>query len=128
LFYLQRRLLGDRSVDLLPALARYADWNMFAYTARPQQVALPAAVDTEADAGTPQPAIAAMTNPQGFRNSRLLNAQSMYQAIIRILVSNFGPADPRLPDYERQLALANYFFATTFDTNTDPGAATMAYN
>lgn len=133
LFYLQRRLLGDRSVDLLPALTRYADWNLFAYTARPQQIALPAAADAEeeaADTGaTGNPPTASVENLQGFRSSRLMNAQNMYQAIIRILVSNFGPGDPRLPDYEKQLALASYFFATTFDTSLNSGPAdTMAYN
>jgi len=132
LFYLERRLLGDRSVDLLPALTRYADWSMFAYSARPQQIALPEVVDPETAANAAEgtdPGIAEVTNLQGFRSNRLVNAQNMYQTIIRILISNFGPGDPRLPDFEKRLALASYFFATTFDPTSDPNATgTMAYN
>jgi len=127
LFYLQRKSLGEQSVDLLPALTRFAEWNVFAFNARPQLLALPAQQEEEVET-TEEPAITTLANLQTFRTRRLINAQNIYQAIIQILVNNFGPQDPRLVEFEKQLALTNYFFATTFDAMADLGPATAMGN
>jgi hypothetical protein len=124
LMYVQRKNLGDNSVDLLPALTRYAEWNVFAFSAR----MLPtSALAIEGD-GTDREQPSA-TTLERFRADRLLNAQNIYQTIIQIMTNNFGVADRRLLDVERQLALTNYFFATTFVmSSTDPGlSASMGY-
>lgn len=123
LFYLQRKSLGDESVDLLPALTRFAEWNVFAFNARPQLLALPVPQEEDAET-TEEPVITTLENLQNFRTRRLINAQNIYQAIIQILVNNFGSQDPRLVEFEKQLALTNYFFATTFDALADAGPAT----
>lgn len=130
MFYLQRKALGDTSVELLPALTRYAEWNVFAYNARPQLLAVPSPQsdpDTDAEA-PPVVAAASIENLEAFRYRRLMTAQSLYQAVIQILVNNYGERDPRLPEFERRLAITNYFFATTFDPSADygPGGG-MAY-
>jgi hypothetical protein len=67
---------------------------------------------------------------EGFRTRSLITAQNIYQSIIQLLLSNFGNTDPRLPDLERQLALTNYYFATTFNMASSDFApsATMAYS
>src|SRR5690606_30635004 len=67
-------------------------------------------------------------NLEDFRTRSLVNAQNIYQSIIRILMSNYGISDPRLLDIEKRLALTNYFFATSFMGTSNLASATaMAY-
>jgi len=129
LFYLQRKSLGETSVALLPALTRYAEWNVFAYNARPQLLTPPPASEDEGAGTASATAVTAIANLEGFRFRRLMLAQNLYQTVIQILVNNFGPSDPRLPEFERRLAITNYFFATTYDpsANFGPGS-TAAYS
>jgi tetratricopeptide (TPR) repeat protein len=119
LLYVQRKNHGDRAVDLLPALTRYAEWNLFAFRARLTPPP-PALVDTE---GEPPPAPKLEENSDmmlSFRIGRLINAHNVYQSLISIVTSNFGPGDSRLRTFEQQLALTNYLYITTFGLQTDP--------
>lgn len=98
LMFLQQRNLGKDNVDLLPALTRYAEWNVFAFTSEP--------AGGNRDYLTSEEAI--------FKTQRLLNAQHVYGYIIELLRKHFGPADPRLLDAEIHMALTNYLFATSY--------------
>src|SRR5690606_35875940 len=51
-----------------------------------------------------------------FRTRRLINAQSIYQSIIQILLNTHGLADPSVLDFEKQLAITNYLFATSYES------------
>lgn len=118
LMYVQRKNHGDRAVDLLPALTRYAEWNLFAFRAR--LTAPPVLLDAE---GEPLPAPTLDDNSDvmlGFRIGRLINAHNVYQSLINIIANNFGLGDARLRTFEQQLALTNYLYITTFGLQADP--------
>lgn len=124
LFYLQRKSLGDLSVDLLPALTRYAEWNVYAFNSR---VYAKSVDDGEEEYRQASPAEAGISL-ESFRTRSLVNAQNIYHSIIRILMSNYGISDPRLLDVEKRLALTNYFFATSFMGSSNlVSASSMAY-
>jgi tetratricopeptide (TPR) repeat protein len=106
LMFLQQRNLGKDNVDLLPALTRYAEWNVFAFTAEP--------LGGKRDYVSSDEAI--------FRLQRLLNAQHVYGYIIELLRKHFGPADPRLLDAEIHMAHTNYLFAASYLGRVDPYA------
>lgn len=116
LFYLKRKTYGDSSIELLPALTQYAEWNIFAFDAR---LGMNPALDygAESAAFTAQPANNSI-GEENFRTNRLVNAQNIYRTIIQILVSQYGQTDPRLLDMEKNLALTNYFFATNYNINS----------
>lgn len=116
LLYVQRRNFDERSVELLPALTRYAEWNLFAFGAR-KVPAAPAPVDASGDATGE----ASGERPEDdddmmidFRVGRLIAAHQVYQSIIAIVTNNFGVGDSRLLNFERQLALTNYLYIATF--------------
>lgn len=113
LLYIKRKEYGSTSVEMLPALSEYADWNIFAFDSRlamdpTQTYAAEASVYTEDQVNN-------AIGEEDLRTVRLLNAQNIYRTIINILLSNFGVSDRRLLDMEKKLALTNYFFATNLD-------------
>ncbi len=117
LLYLHRKNFGETSMDLLPALTRYAEWNLFAFRAP-----LVAAPSPQTGEESSEPESRPDENSkvmQEFRNSRLTNAGNVYQSVIQILTSNFGATDNRLLNLERQLALTNYLFISTFGLGTE---------
>jgi tetratricopeptide (TPR) repeat protein len=122
LLYVQRRNFGSRSVDLLPALTRYAEWNLFAFGARLVAPPPPANADEAVEASErPELDPETMIN---FRTGRLITAQQVYQSIIQIVTNNFGLGDNRLQNFERQLALTNYLYIATvgLDGEIDPSS------
>ncbi len=123
LLYVQRKNFADRSVDLLPALTRFAEWNLFAFRARLVPTATPVA-EGEAEEPAPQPEQNAdvMLN---FRTGRLITAHHVYESIINILVNNFGNGDSRLLNFERQLALTNYLYIATFGLDGELDSSAM---
>ncbi len=123
LLYVQRRNFDSRSVDLLPALTRYAEWNLFAFGAR---------VVTPPPPATTEEAIEASERPEldpetmiNFRTGRLITAQQVYQSIIQIVTNNFGLGDNRLLNFERQLALTNYLYIATVGLEGDLDPTSM---
>ena len=111
LLYVQRRNFDSRSVDLLPALTRYAEWNLFAFGARIVAPPAPATAEEALEASErPELDAEMMIN---FRTGRLIMAQQVYQSIIQIVTNNFGLGDNRLLNFERQLALTNYLYIAT---------------
>lgn len=117
LFFLKRRAYGGDSVELLPALTQYAEWNIFAFDSR---LALDPNLTYAAESGMyTDNGVSNSIGEEDFRTIRLMNAQNIYRTMIQILLNNFGVADPRLLDIERRLALTNYFFATNLDINSD---------
>lgn len=114
LFYLHRKIAGQRSIDLLPALKRYAEWNVFAFN--PGLLAI-TTVETDDEGNALSTRLQAdLRGLDEFRTRRLINAQSIYQSIIQILLSNYGLADPSVLDFEKQLAITNYLFATSYES------------
>lgn len=109
MLYVQRRNLDGRSVDLLPALTRYAEWNLFAFGARLVPSTPPATED-----GEEPPRQDVANDTIDFRTGRLITAHNVYQSLIAIVANNFGLADSRLLNFERQLALTNYLYIATF--------------
>lgn len=127
LLYVQRRNYDSRSVDLLPALTRFAEWNLFAFGAPMMAPPPPANGDEAAEASErSEPDVDAMIT---FRTDRLFTAQQAYQTLIQIVSNNFGMGDSRLLNFERQLALTNYLYIATFglEGELDPSAA-MPFN
>lgn len=110
LFYLKQKNHGHDSTALLPAMERYAEWNIFAFNA---PVASPSLTLTTGTAQSPS------VDPAMFRLERLMNAQNIYWSIAQIIVANFGLSDPRLLDAEKRIALTNYFFATAIATDAE---------
>ena len=108
LFFLSQKNYGLDSKELLPALNRFAEWNIFAFSTD--------AGFFGANSGPAEISVDEAT----FRVERLVNAQNIYWSIIEIIRNNFGSQDPRLLDAEMRLALANYLFATSFATQADP--------
>ncbi|HEY0963821.1 MAG TPA: hypothetical protein VGE69_15835 [Pseudomonadales bacterium] len=119
LLYVQRKNYENRGVDLLPALTRYAEWNLFAFGA---QLAPPMAVPAEAGAAAP---VANAADTIDFRTGRLMVAHDVYRTLIAIVANNFGVADNRLLNFERQLALTNYLYIATFGLQGDYGASAL---
>jgi tetratricopeptide (TPR) repeat protein len=117
LIYLKRKAHGNSSVELLPDLDRYAEWNIFAFDSRlSMDPTLTYAAESSFFTDNN------MNNSIGeddFRTIRLMNAQVIYHTIIKILLSNYGIHDPRVLDMEKKLALTNYFFATSMGPNSD---------
>lgn len=103
LLFLQQRNFGSDSAELLPALTRYAEWNMFAFTS--------GSIGNSANMLSSDEAI--------FKVERLLNAQHVYWYIVEILRKNFGLSDPRLLDAEMRLVLTNYLYATSYASRMD---------
>jgi tetratricopeptide (TPR) repeat protein len=117
LFFLKRRAYGGDSVELLPALTRYAEWNIFAFDSR---LAMDPTLSYAAESSIyTDNGVSNSIGAEDFRTIRLMNAQNIYRTMIQILLNNFGVDDPRLLDIERRLALTNYFFATNMDINSD---------
>lgn len=100
LFFIHRKAHGSGSPDLLPALTALAEWNIFAFNLR---------VNPASAAGAPSSGLL-----ENFLAQHLVNAQNLYQAIIRIIHEEAGADDPRLLEMEKRLALTNYFFATNY--------------
>lgn len=121
LLYVQRKNYENRGVDLLPALTRYAEWNLFAFGA---QLAPPSAPQAEEVQRVPAPA-SALADDVNFRTGRLMVAQDVYQSLIAIIANNFGIGDARLLNFERQLALTNYLYIATFGLQGEFGAGAM---
>ncbi|MDG2176708.1 MAG: hypothetical protein P8M72_11345 [Gammaproteobacteria bacterium] len=115
LIYLKRKAHGSTSVDLLPDLDRYADWNIFAFDSRlSMDPTLTYAAESSVYTSN---AVNNSIGEEDFRTIRLMNAQVIYQTIIKILLSNYGIRDPRILDVEKKLALTNYFFATSLNVS-----------
>lgn len=115
LLYVQRKNYEGSGVDLLPALTRYAEWNLFAFGADLEPVASQA-LETES-AAVEQP-----DNPTetiDFRTGRLINAHNVYQTLIAIVTKQFGSADNRVLNFERQLALTNYLYIANFGLESE---------
>ena len=125
LLYVQRRNFDSRGVDLVPALTRYAEWNLFAFGARMTAPPPPADAEEGAEAkARPADDSDVMIN---FRTGRLIIAQQVYQSLIQIVTNNFGIGDSRLLNFERQLALTNYLYIATFglEGELDPNALSL---
>jgi hypothetical protein len=122
LLYVQRRNFADRSVDLLPALTRYAEWNLFAFDARLVPT-LPTTEEAATETADKQREDDSETMID-FRVGRLIAAHQVYQSLITIVTNNFGLEDSRLLNFERQLALTNYLYIATFglEGEVDPAA------
>jgi tetratricopeptide (TPR) repeat protein len=121
MLYVQRKNHEGRSIDLLPALTRYAEWNLFAFGAR---VAPPPPVSDEEDeavAPPPAPSTSAADSID-FRAGRLMVAHDAYRSLIAIVANNFGLTDNRLLNFERQLALTNYLYIATFGLQAEYSA------
>ena len=117
LMYIKRKAYGSTSVELLPALSEYADWNIFAFDSR---LALDPTQSYAADSNIYQEdTVNNSIGEDDLRSVRLLNAQNIYRTILNIILSNYGLQDPRLLDIEKKLALTNYFFATNLDVKSD---------
>ncbi len=124
LFSLKRRNFGDTSVNILPALIDYAEWNIFAFDSR---LIMNPGLSYAADSRTfSKYRVSNSIGEEDFRLARLANAQVMYRTIIQILLRNYGFNDPRIVEMEKNLALTNYFFATnlgvtmnTFGSNSN---------
>lgn len=116
LFYLQQKNFGTGSAELLPALNSFAQWNIFAFSA-PSNYSL--ATDNITAANNSNDVVIRTADEAGFRIDRLINAQNIYWSIIQIVLKNFGPQDSRLPDFEKRLALTNYYFATSVAAQMD---------
>lgn len=123
LLYVQRKNFGDTSVDLLPALTRFAEWNLFAFRARLVVKTPSEAESASLENQAPTQSESNSDQMVDFRTNRLINAHNVYESIIHIVSSNFGAADSRLLAFERQLALTNYLFITTFGLDSDLGAS-----
>jgi tetratricopeptide (TPR) repeat protein len=131
LLYVQRKNHGDRAVELLPALTRYAEWNLFAFRARLVAMPPPSANAEDGDdlPPAPQPQLDENSDVmQQFRTGRLISAHNVYQSLINIVANNFGIGDSRVMDFERQLALTNYLFITTFGLDSELGTTLMPLN
>lgn len=124
LLYVQRKNHGDGSVDLLPALTRYAEWNLFAFRAR-LVPSIPPDASPDESTDLSNQADANSERMLEFRTNRLINAHFVYQSIISILTNNFGNADSRLLNFERQLALTNYLFITNFGIDNEVSATSL---
>jgi hypothetical protein len=113
LFYLKRKAFGDGSVELIPALNRYAEWNIYVFDSR---LASNPTLDLTSLPGN------SLNNSiikEDFRNTRLVNAQFIYRTIRDILLNNFDGLDSRLLEVEKKLALTNYFFATNLGMSSN---------
>jgi len=117
LFYLKRKAFGDGSVELIPALNRYAEWNIYAFDSR--LASNPTLDLTSASNTLPGNVLNNSIIKEEFRNTRLVNAQFIYRTIRDILLNNFGSMDSRLLEVEKKLALTNYFFATNLDMSSN---------
>jgi tetratricopeptide (TPR) repeat protein len=117
LFYLKRKAFGGTSVELLPALTRYAEWNIFAFDSR--LVMDPTLAYAAESSMYTENGVSNAIGEENFKTVRLMNAQNIYRTIIQILLNNFGVSDPRLLEIEKRLALTNYFFATNLDLNSN---------
>jgi hypothetical protein len=117
LFYLKRKAFGDDSIELIPALNRYAEWNIYAFDSR--LVTNPMFGITSSSNTFPVNATNNLIVEEEFRNTRLVNAQFIYRTIIDILLNNYGSSDSRLLAVEKKLALTNYFFATNLDMSSN---------
>ncbi|MFT5320124.1 MAG: hypothetical protein ACI934_000255 [Pseudohongiellaceae bacterium] len=126
LFYLKRKAFGEDSIELLPALNRYAEWNIYAFDST--LVTNPTLDLTSAPNTHPANALNNTSLEEDFRNTRLVNAQFIYRTIIKILLNNYGSSDSRLLDVEKKLALTNYFFATNLNMNSNGNFSTQALN
>jgi len=106
LMFLQQKNHDSNSTELLSALNKFGEWNLFAFNSGPGTVSnMPK--EMRVDELT-------------FRVQRLLNAQHAYSTIMDIIIHNFGMSDPRLMDAEMRLVLTNYLFATSFVGNVEP--------
>jgi len=123
MFYLQQKSFGSDSTDLLPALNNFAEWNMFAFSAPPANSYY---ANPLKDGSNLNPTVIRSLDEANFRVERLIHAQNIYWSIIQILLDNFGMQDPRLLDFEKRLALTNYYFATTVATELDTMSLTVA--
>lgn len=115
LFFLRQRAYGNTSVEMLPALAEYAEWNIFAFDSRlTMNPAFTYAAENDAFTSN---SVNNAYGEESFKTIRLVHAQNIYRTILEILINNYGLSDPRLLDVEKKLALTNYFFATNLDMN-----------
>lgn len=121
LLYVQRKSHEGRSVDLLPALTRFAEWNLFAFGARLVPSVPPALTDGD------KPKQDSGSDTVDFRIGRLMTAHDAYQSLIAIVANNFGASDARLLNFERQLALTNYLYIAAFGLEGSFDAAMMPY-
>lgn len=116
LFFLKRKAYGGTSVELLPALTEYAEWNIFAFDSR---LSMDPTLTYAAESHVyTENSVSNSIGEEDFKTVRLVNAQNIYRTIIQILLNNFGATDPRLLDIEKRLALTNYFFATNMNINS----------
>lgn len=115
LYYLQRKIHGDDTAQLIPPLQEYAEWNVQAFLSYvPAALPSPPAEGETAEQAPVPPPPASNTVPDllTFRIQHLLNAQLLYQQLIDLLLATTHRSDPRLPAAERSLAVTSYLFAT----------------
>lgn len=112
LFYLHRRIHGDNNPDMLPIMQKFAEWNMYAYRARILVPRTPPEDEASGSAPSSTRKPPPVEDLAIFRIQRLFVAQAVYEDMIKLLLTHFGPNDPRLPPAERSLAVANYLYAT----------------
>lgn len=117
LYYLHRRIHGENNPGLLPAMEAYAEWNLFAFSARKLSPTPVSADEIASETPSATKGPAPVEDVVMFRIQRLMNAQGIYQQIVKLLLTHFGTADPRLPEVERSLAVTNYLYATQVVVN-----------
>jgi hypothetical protein len=110
LFYLQRKIHGESSPHLIPALQAFAKWNIQAFHA--DLTALPVTANgpgANADS-MPVASTAAFAIPDllSFKTQHVFMAQFLYLQLLQLLDAHFGASDPRLPETEQAFAVSTY--------------------
>jgi hypothetical protein len=111
LFYLQRKIHGESSPNLIPALQTFAEWNIQAFNT---DLTAPLVATTRNQAATADSApitnTTALTIPDllNFKTQHVITAQFLYLQLLQLLDAHFGASDPRLPATEQAFAVSTY--------------------
>jgi len=120
LFYIQNKLHEDSSVEILPALDYYAQWNLFAATSELISApTTPTETLTTSGAGTGPEIVSIDTAPvdmQSFHFNHLLTAQNIYNDIRDLIANNFGEVDVRMFEVQNNLMKIYALFANSFNS------------
>jgi hypothetical protein len=105
LFYMQKKLYGESSPELLPGLKYFAEWNLFAATTNigPPPV-------TESESGE-KPIVDIAT----FQFEHLVAAEALYDHMAKIVMKHPDLDDTHLAQAENQLLAISHLFATRYN-------------
>ena len=107
LFYMQRKLYGDTSAELLPGLKYFAEWNVFVATTN--IVPPPVAEDGK-------PGASPIVDMMSFQFQHLVDAQNLYDRMAQIFIASPGFDETHLAEAEKQILVIAHLFATRFNT------------